>query len=291
MHNILRRRVLAEKVHEFWVEAPLIARKYRAGQFVIIRLHDHGERIPLTVVQPDTERGLIRLIVQEAGKTTIEMARYQVGDSILDVVGPLGRATHIENWGSLIIIGGGVGAAPVLPIAKAAVAAGNTVRAIVGARTKNLLILEEEFRAVCTEARISTDDGSYAIKGFVTDALRQWVQEGQKFDQAIIAGPIPMMNACAKLTKELNIPAMASLNPIMVDGTGMCGACRVSVYGKTFFACVDGPEFDAWGVDFHELMLRNQAYRSQEQEAVSRMQDHECKIGLGKPAGVAARGS
>lgn len=283
MYRILRRRTLAEKVHEFWVEAPLIARKYRAGQFIILRLHDHGERIPLTVVETDVNMGLIRLIVQEAGKTTIELARCQTGDSILDVVGPLGKATHIENWGNLVIIGGGVGAAPVLPIAKAAAAAGNVVYAIIGARTKNLLILEDEFRKVCRDVHVSTDDGSYAFKGFVTDALRHWVSEGQSFAQAIIAGPVPMMGACAKLTKELNIPAMASLNPIMVDGTGMCGACRVTVHGKTFFACVDGPEFDAWGVDFRELTLRNQAYHSQEANALQRIQDHDCKIGLGQP--------
>jgi ferredoxin--NADP+ reductase len=291
MHRIHRYRLLAEKVHEYWVEAPLIARKYRAGQFVIVRLHEHGERIPLTVVEADARKGWVRLIVQEAGKTTIEMARLQEGDSILDVVGPLGKPTHIEKWESVILIGGGVGAAPVLPMTKAAVAAGNIVYAIVGARSKNLLILEDEFRKVCRELRVSTDDGSYAFKGFVTDALRQWVSEGQTFAQAIIAGPIPMMNACAKLTKELNIPAMASLNPIMVDGTGMCGACRVTVHGKTYFACVDGPEFDAWGVDFRELMLRNQAYLTQEAEALRRMQEHECKIGLGMPVEVGAHAS
>jgi ferredoxin--NADP+ reductase len=181
MHRIHRYRLLAEKVHEYWVEAPLIARKYRAGQFVIVRLHEHGERIPLTVVEADARKGWVRLIVQEAGKTTIEMARLQEGDSILDVVGPLGKPTHIEKWESVILIGGGVGAAPVLPMTKAAVAAGNIVYAIVGARSKNLLILEDEFRKVCRELRVSTDDGSYAFKGFVTDALRQWVSEGQTF--------------------------------------------------------------------------------------------------------------
>jgi len=280
MHLIHSTRLLADKIHEYWVEAPLIARKYRAGQFVIIRTHDHGERVPLTVVETNPEQGLIRLIVQEAGKTTTEMAAMKAGDGILDVVGPLGKATHLENWGNLMIIGGGVGAAPVLPIAIAARKLGNTVYAIVGARTKDLLILEDEFRAACHEIRVSTDDGSYAIKGFVTDALRAWVGEGLKVDQAIIAGPIPMMGATAKVTKELGMPTMASLNPIMVDGTGMCGACRVTVHGKVFFACVDGPEFDAHGVDFRELNLRNQAYRTQEAEAVQRMEDHKCKIGL-----------
>jgi ferredoxin--NADP+ reductase len=280
MHRIHSTRTLAEKIHEYWVEAPLIARKYRAGQFVIIRLHDQGERVPLTVVETKPEEGLIRLIVQEAGKTTTQLAALHAGDNILDVVGPLGKATHIENWGNLMIIGGGVGAAPVLPIAIAARAAGNKVFAIVGARSKDLLILEDEFRAACDDVRVSTDDGSYAVKGFVTDALKQWVQEGQHFDQAIIAGPIPMMGATARVSKELGIPTMASLNPIMVDGTGMCGACRVTVHGKIFFACVDGPEFDAHGVDFRELMLRNNAYKGQEADALKALEDHDCKIGL-----------
>lgn len=287
-HLIHSTRELAEKIHEYWVEAPLIARKYRAGQFVIIRLHDMGERLPFTVVETDLQKGLIRMIVQEAGKSTLEMARYQAGDSILDVVGPLGKATHLENWGNVIIIGGGVGAAPVLPIAKAAREKGNTVYAIVGARTKNLLILEDEFRAACHGVRVSTDDGSYAIKGFVTDALKQWVGEGMKFNQCIVAGPVPMMGACAKVTKELEIPCMASLNPIMVDGTGMCGACRVTVNNKTYFACVDGPEFDAHGVDFKELAMRNTSYRKQEEIALQEWQEHECRIGLktGEPTHV-----
>jgi ferredoxin/flavodoxin---NADP+ reductase len=286
MHKIHSCRVLAEKIREYWVEAPLIARKYRAGQFVIIRISDHGERIPLTVVETKPKEGLIRLIVQEAGHSTMELAAFKAGDSILDVVGPLGKATHIEKWGNLMIIGGGVGAAPVLPMAKAAREAGNKVYSIVGARSKDLLILEDEFRSACDETRVSTDDGSYSIKGFVTDVLKQWVAEGVKFDQAIIAGPIPMMNATAKVTKELGIPTMASLNPIMVDGTGMCGACRVTVYGKTYFACVDGPEFDAHGVDFRELALRNQAYRGQEQDAIALIEDHKCKIGLTVPKGA-----
>lgn len=276
-HLIHRHAVPAENIHEFWVEAPLVARKHRAGQFVIVRLHDHGERIPLTVVATDRDRGLIRLIVQAAGKSTREMAGLNEGDEILDVVGPLGQATHIQKWGNLAAIGGGVGCAPLLPIVKAARDAGNTVYGIIGARSKNLMILEDEFRAICNSVRVCTDDGSYGRKGLVTDILGQWVGESVRFDKAIIIGPVPMMNAAAQLTKQLEIPALASLNPIMVDGTGMCGACRVSVYGETKFACVDGPEFDAHGVDFRELTLRNRAYREQEQKAAER---HECKIGL-----------
>ncbi|MBU0509692.1 sulfide/dihydroorotate dehydrogenase-like FAD/NAD-binding protein [bacterium] len=278
MHPLHSHRVLAEKIHEFWVEAPLVARKYRAGQFVIVRTHDRGERIPLTVVQADAANGRIRLIVQEAGKATALMAKFGPGDSFLDVVGPLGKPTHIENWGNLIAVCGGVGAAPLLPIVKAAAEAGNNVFAVIGARSKDLMILEDEFRAACKDVRISTDDGTYGMKGFVTDVLRKWVEEGQKFHEAIIVGPVVMMKVAAALTKDLGIPSLASLNPIMVDGTGMCGGCRVTVHGKTFFACVDGPEFDAHGVDFQELILRNQAYRDQEMRQLEHMADDECKL-------------
>ncbi|MBU0691097.1 sulfide/dihydroorotate dehydrogenase-like FAD/NAD-binding protein [bacterium] len=276
--------LLAENIHEYWVEAPLIAVKHHAGQFVIVRSHDHGERIPLTVVGTDKERGLIRLIVQAAGKSTIEMAELKAGDHFIDVVGPLGMATHIHNWGTMIAIAGGLGAAPLLPIIKAAKEAGNEVCGIIGARSKNLMILEDEFRDICDELRICTDDGTYGDKGLVTDELQKWHDEGKHFDQAIIVGPIMMMKFTALLTKKLEIPAMASLNPIMVDGTGMCGACRVTVHGETKFACVDGPEFDAHGVDFDELNLRNQAYRKQEKKAVEAWEAHRCNIGLTKGA-------
>ena len=270
-------RQLAHLIHEFWVEAPLVARKHKAGQFVIVRLHDHGERIPLTVVQTKPDENLIRLIVQEAGKSTIEMAKLRAGDTMLDVAGPLGMATHIEHWGNLVVVAGGVGGAPLLPITKAAKKAGNHVCAIIGARSKNLMILEDEFREACDEVRICTDDGSHGRKGLVTDVLRAWVDQGMVFDKAILIGPVVMMQAAARVTKDLEIPALASLNPIMVDGTGMCGACRVTVNGETKFACVDGPEFDAHGVDFGELILRNRAYRKQETQAVEVMQAHECQ--------------
>ncbi len=275
---IHRAERIAQGLTEFWVEAPLVARKHRAGQFIILRLHDHGERIPLTVVQCRPEEGTIRLIVQAVGRTTIDLEKLGAGDRILDVVGPLGRPTDIENWGTMIAIGGGVGCAPLLPIVKAAKAAGNRVAAIVGARSKSLLILEDEFRAVCDEVRVATDDGSYGEKGLVTDTLRKWHNEGGNFEQAIVVGPVIMMSAVAKLTKELGIPALASLNPIMVDGTGMCGACRVTVYDETRFACVEGPEFDAHGVDFEELMLRNRSYAELELEARKRQYSHVCKL-------------
>jgi NAD(P)H-flavin reductase len=208
------------------------------------------------------------------------MAELQAGDEILDVVGPLGRPTHIENWGNMIAIGGGVGCAPLLPIVEACKQAGNRVHAIIGARSKNLMILADEFAKHCDEVRLCTDDGSAGMHGLVTDCLRAWVAEGKTFHQAIVIGPVIMMRETAKVLKELQIPGQASLNPIMIDGTGMCGACRVTVNGETKFACVDGPEFDAWGVDFNELILRNRAYLREEREAMDWMQDHKCRIGL-----------
>lgn len=275
-YHIHMHRRLADRIHEYWVEAPLIAKKHRAGQFVILRLHEHGERIPLTVVETDSERGLIRLIVQVAGKTTEEFGDYTAGDRILDLVGPLGLQTHIEDWGKLIVIGGGVGAAPLLPIAKAAKAQGNTVHAIIGARSKNLLILTDEFAEVCDELRVCTDDGTHGSKGFVSDVLDHWCDEGAGYKFGIAVGPVPMMNAVAKVLKRWEIPGLASLNPIMVDGTGMCGACRVTVHGETRFACVEGPEFDIHGVDFNELTLRNRSYVSEEHVAVEHL--HSCHL-------------
>jgi ferredoxin--NADP+ reductase len=204
------------------------------------------------------------------------------GEFFLDVAGPLGMATHIENWGNLVVVAGGVGGAPLLPITKAAKKAGNKVCAIIGARSKNLMILEDEFRAVCDEVRVCTDDGSHGRKGLVTDTLREWVEQGMHFDKAILIGPVVMMQAAARTTRDLDISALASLNPIMVDGTGMCGACRVTVNGETKFACVDGPEFDAHGVDFGELILRNRSYRKQEAQAVEVMKAHECQAEAAK---------
>lgn len=275
-HLIHSHRQLAERIHDYWVEAPRVAAKHAAGQFVILRLHEHGERVPLTVVQTDKERGLIRLIVQEAGKTTEEFAHYTVGSTILDVVGPLGQPTHMQNWGDLLVVAGGVGAAPLLPIVKAAKAAGNHVHAIIGARSKDLLILEDEFRAVCDEVRICTDNGTLGTKGFVTDVLQQWCGSGVRFAFGIVVGPVAMMGATARVMAKWSIPGLASLNPIMVDGTGMCGACRVTVDKTTRFACVEGPEFDIHGVDFQELLLRNRSYVHEEHEAVERA--HACQL-------------
>ncbi|MBL0061361.1 MAG: sulfide/dihydroorotate dehydrogenase-like FAD/NAD-binding protein [bacterium] len=269
-------RQLADKIYEYWVEAPRIATKHAAGQFIILRLHDHGERIPLTVVETNPQSGQIRLIVQVAGKTTEEFAQLKTGDFILDLVGPLGQATHIHNWGNLIVIGGGVGSAPLLPIAKAAKAGGNKVHAIIGARSKDLLILTEEFETVCDEVRVCTDDGTFGTKGFVTDVLNSWCETGTRFTYGIAVGPVPMMRAAAKTMGQWGIPGLASLNPIMLDGTGMCGACRVTVNNVTRFACVEGPEFDIHGVDFNELMMRNRSYINEEHEAVEHA--HQCQL-------------
>jgi ferredoxin--NADP+ reductase len=270
MHRILSREVLAPDVVRFWVEAPPIARKRRAGQFVIIRLGDGGERIPLTIADADPRRGAIALVVQGVGKTTKELNTMEAGESIMDVAGPLGLPTHIEPGLRVCCVGGGIGTAVVLPIARAVREAGGHVVSILGARTKDLIILEEDVRAVSTTCVITTDDGSYGQKGLVTDALRQAIADAkQPFDEVVAIGPVPMMRAVCELTRPLGLKTIVSLNPVMVDGTGMCGGCRVSVGGQQKFVCVDGPEFDGHLVDFAELSARLSAYREQEAMAMA----------------------
>jgi len=268
--EIVKKTILNRDVCRFEIMAPRIAEKRKAGQFVIIRLHEHGERIPLTIADADPERGTITLIVQGVGKTTRELNNMKAGDKIADVVGPLGRPTHIENFGHSVVVGGGLGTAVMYPIARALKDAGNRVTFILGARTRSLLILEDELKGFCDEVKICTDDGSYGKKGFVTDLLKEMIEEGEKIDFVIGAGPIPMMKALAETTRPHGIKTVASLNPIMVDGTGMCGACRVLVGEETKFACVDGPEFDAHQVDFDLLWKRNRAYIKQEKIALER---------------------
>ncbi len=270
MPEIVKKTILNRDVCRFEIMAPRIAEKRKAGQFVIIRLHEHGERIPLTIADADPERGTITLIVQGVGKTTRELNNMKAGDKIADVVGPLGRPTHIENFGHSVVVGGGLGTAVMYPIARALKDAGNRVTFILGARTRSLLILEDELKGFCDEVKICTDDGSYGKKGFVTDLLKEMIEEGEKIDFVIGAGPIPMMKALAETTRPHGIKTVASLNPIMVDGTGMCGACRVLVGEETKFACVDGPEFDAHQVDFDLLWKRNRAYIKQEKIALER---------------------
>ncbi len=277
MFRIHRKQVLAPDIGLFEVHAPLIAKKRRPGQFVIIRVSDTGERIPLTIADSDADAGTITIIAQAVGKTTMMLNAMEAGDSLHDVVGPLGSPTHIENFGTCCVVGGGVGIAIAYPIAKGMRDAGNKVISILGARTKDLMFLEDEVRAISDEVIITTDDGSYGIHGFVTEALKGLIEEGRAPDIVVAIGPVPMMKAVAELTRPYGIRTVVSLNPIMVDGTGMCGGCRVTVDGEAKFACVDGPEFDAHKVDFDDLKIRLTAFRSQEQESVERFA-HECKL-------------
>jgi ferredoxin/flavodoxin---NADP+ reductase len=267
MFKIVEARFIGPGIKEFCIEAPRIARKQQAGQFVIIRLHEYGERIPLTIKGSDPDKGTISLVVQSAGKTTHLMNSLGAGDSILDVVGPLGKPSHIENFGTAVVIGGGVGTAIALPTARALKEAGNHVIAIIGGRTRELVILEEEMRAASSELFITTDDGSYGEKGLVTQKLSSLIAE-REMNLVLAIGPVPMMRGVADATREQRIRTVVSLNSIMVDGTGMCGGCRVVVADKSEFACVDGPEFDAHQVDFKVLMQRNAMYREHEKKSL-----------------------
>lgn len=266
MFKIVEKSQYSEKVYKLVVEAPLIAKSRRAGHFVIIRTDAQGERIPLTIAEADARRGTITLVVQAVGLSSAKLTQMQVGDSLADIVGPLGRATHIENFGTVVCAGGGVGVAPMLPIVQALKAAGNRVIVVLAGRTKELIIMEEEMRQSSDEVIIMTDDGSYGSKGLVTQGIEQVIQR-EKVDKCFAIGPAVMMKFCCLLTKKYNIPTDVSLNTIMVDGTGMCGACRVTVGGKTKFVCVDGPEFDGHEVDFDEMMQRLGAFKSEEREA------------------------
>lgn len=275
MFKILEARFLAPGIKRFVIEAPRIARKHQAGQFVIVRLYERGERIPLTIERADGERGTISLVVQSVGKTTHLLNALEAGDAILDVVGPLGKPSEIKNFGTVVVIAGGVGAAVAYPTAAALKHAGNGVLVIAGARTKGLVILEPEWRAVSDELWITTDDGSYGEKGIVTDRLKALIQNGTPIDLVIAVGPVVMMRAVAEVTREKQIRTIVSLNPIMIDGTGMCGGCRVLVGGESKFACVDGPEFDAHQVNFDVLLQRNSIYREPEKQSFADFQSHE----------------
>lgn len=259
MNKILEKEHFSEKVVKLVVEAPEIARSRRPGHFVIVRCGEKGERIPLTIADADIARGTITLVVQAIGASTEKICALNVGDSLTDVVGPLGQATHIENVGTVVCCGGGVGVAPLLPIIKAMKAAGNKVVSVLAGRTKELIILEEQVAAHSDEVIIMTDDGSYGNKGLVTNGVESVIQ-GEKVDLVVTIGPAVMMKFVSLLTKKYDVPTMCSLNTIMVDGTGMCGACRVTVDGKTKFVCIDGPEFDAHKVDFDEMMMRLRSY-------------------------------
>lgn len=259
MFKILEKEYFSPKVVRLEVEAPLIARSRRAGHFVIVRCGDKGERIPLTIADSDVERGIITLVVQAVGESTTAICALEPGDCLTDVVGPLGQATHIARFGTVVCCGGGVGVAPLLPIIKAMKEAGNRVVSVLAARTKDLIILEDQVREYSDELIIMTDDGSYGQKGLVTQGVEQVILR-EHVDMAVTIGPAIMMKFVSLLTKKYDVPTMCSLNTIMVDGTGMCGACRVTVGGKTRFVCVDGPEFDAHQVDFDEMMVRLRSY-------------------------------
>ena len=272
MVRIVEARFLAPDVKLFRLEAPKIAAKRKPGQFVILRVHENGERIPLTIADSDPEAGWIAVIVQGLGKTTKLLNTKETGDTISDVAGPLGTASHIENFGTAVSIGGGVGTAIAYPTAVGLKQAGNEVISIIGGRSKEYVILENELRAICDEVHPTTDDGSYGFHGFVTDKLQEMLDAGRKIDFVLAIGPVPMMKAVAEVTRPHGIQTVVSLNPIMVDGTGMCGGCRVEVGGETKFACVDGPEFDAHAVDFQLLSSRNKSYLGFERKRLEELQ-------------------
>ncbi len=280
-HRVVGKRQIGEDV--FWaeVEAPLIAKARKPGQFIILSINSHySERIPLTIAGASPDRGTIELIWQRVGKTTAELADLNEGDAITNIAGPLGTPTHIERFGTVVCVGGGIGNAPLLPIAMALRQAGNRVVSILGARDKGRLILEERFAGVSDELIVCTDDGSYARKALVTEPLQEVCQRDPRPNHAFVIGPTPMMKFCCEVTRQFNVPTQVSLNTIMIDGTGMCGGCRVEVDGKPRFVCVDGPEFDGHKVNFDLMIKRLNAYRSLEQQAYEAYKHHQCKIGL-----------
>lgn len=275
MFKIASKRRLNDAVVMMEIEAPFIARKAKAGQFIIFRVDEYGERVPLTVAGVDAARGTVMIIFQTVGKATKMLGAKEAGDTILDFVGPLGNPSELEGYKHACVIGGGVGSAIAYPSAKALHELGAKVDVIAGFRNKDIVILEDEFKACSDNLYITTDDGSYGRKGFVSDQLKELLDAGRQYDLVIVIGPVIVMKLVSQITKEYGIKTLVSLNPIMVDGTGMCGGCRVTVGGEVKFACVDGPEFDGHEVDYDELMRRNSIYRKRELE-----EDHECRSGL-----------
>lgn len=266
MFKILDKEQFSEHVFKLTIEAPRIAKNRKAGHFVIVKIGSNGERIPLTIVDSDAQKGSIDLIIQRVGVSSTKLVQLNIGDCVDDVVGPLGHATHIEKFGTVLAAGGGVGLAPMLPIIKAMKEAGNRIITVLAARSKNLVILEKQIRDISDEVLVMTNDGSYGDKGLVTDGIEKIISQ-EKINITLTIGPAIMMKAVSDVTRKYSIPTVASLNTIMVDGTGMCGACRVSVGGSTKFVCVDGPEFDAHQVDFNEMLTRLGAYKDIETEA------------------------
>lgn len=287
MYKIVKKEKLVEDIDRFYLKAPLIARKVKAGQFVVIRINEDGERIPLTIAGYNRSNGIINIVSMRVGKTTSLLSSLKEGDSILDVVGPLGNASEIENFGRVICVGGGVGVAPIFPIARELKKTGNYVISIIGARSKDLLILKEEMGDTSDELYICSDDGSIGYHGFVSDFLKEYLEKNltgnadkkkdKRISRIIAIGPALMMASVAEATKPFNIKTIVSLNSIMVDGTGMCGACRVEVGGKTKFVCVDGPEFDGHQVNFDLLLSRQKTYCDHEKECMD-LYKHKCRL-------------
>ncbi len=273
MYKIISKETLNENVEKMVVEAPFIAKKCGAGQFIMVMVEEEGERIPLTIADYNREENTITIIYQIVGASTKLLSLKKAGDTVFALAGPMGKKAHIEEGAKRVLgIAGGVGAAPIFPQLRELKDAGVEVDLILGARNKDYIILEDDFKTVTNNRYICTDDGSYGTKGFVTDKLKELVANGEKYDYVIAIGPLPMMNAIVKITKELNIKTFVSLNPIMIDGTGMCGGCRLTYDGETRFACVDGPDFDGFKVDFNELMARSNMYKKKEEA-------HMCKLG------------
>lgn len=274
MHRIIKKEELAPKIKLFVVEAPEIAAHARPGHFFVLRMHEHGERIPLTIADSDPGAGTITMVFQEVGKSTYELGTLEEGDSILDIVGPLGTPRDIRRLDTVVCVAGGVGVAPIYPEAKAFHELGTRVISLVGAQTKDMLIFKDRMEAVSDEVHYSTDDGSFGYHGFVTGLLRDLLAGGLRPDEVVAVGPLPMMRATCKVTAEFGVKTIVSLNAIMVDGTGMCGSCRVTVDGKTMFSCVEGPAFDGHKVDFEELMARQMRFLAEEKLAMERYKAH-----------------
>jgi ferredoxin--NADP+ reductase len=281
MYKIVQKKVLSPSITLMVIEAPYVARKAEPGQFIILRVNENGERIPLTIADYDREKGTVTIIFQEVGKTTKLLGRMEQGESIADFVGPLGLPSHFEGVKRVAVVGGGLGSAIAYPQAKKLYGSGIDVDTIVGFRNKELVILEKELGAVSNRLFVTTDDGSNGNKGFVTDVLKKLIDEGNRYDLVIAIGPLVMMRAVSNLTKQYGIKTVVSMNPVMIDGTGMCGGCRLTVGGTTKFACVDGPDFDGHQVDFDEAIRRQKMYSTQEKQS---LELHNCRLGGGANA-------
>lgn len=276
MFRIVRKEILNPSVKLMEIEAPYVARKAQPGQFIILRINENGERIPLTIADYDRGKGTVTIIFQEVGKTTRALGAMETGEHILDFVGPLGVASHLDGYKKVAVIGGGLGTAIAYPQAKKLYSLGAEVDSIIGFRNKDLIILEKEMEKVSSRLFVTTDDGSNGSKGFVSDVLKKLIEEGNTYDLVIAIGPLIMMKVVSNLTKQYGIKTIVSMNPVMIDGTGMCGGCRITVGGKTRFACVDGPDFDGHEVDFDEAMRRQLMYKQEEKKS---MEEHECRLG------------